>query len=350
MFWNSSVFEKLFALVGRRNGPQGQASYAFSGVPGDGTTSPDGPGTIVETVTLGDQTQTIVFTAETSNPSLYQMTSIGQGNHTQSITPGANSPTYAFSYDNSTQTATITETIDRRGSTETDVYAAGSNAYTLVQDTVAVTNPTTTGPNGSTLAYSFAANGQESVTMGYGSHTFTQSLPLDPTATFTGLSTNSGSTPNTITESIVTGDSVVTTTFVGSQSAGYALSQTSTDYVPGVAGEASLNVNEFDRADFNFKAGTVDWIGANGNARPQSLTGNSHLSFTDLGAENTSGDFVGETIKEGQQLAYAIFYSSSGPGGEYMQVASGAGAAAAQNLTGLAAQIAAVNALHPFTT
>jgi hypothetical protein len=63
-----------------------------------------------------------------------------------------------------------------------------------------------------------------------------------------------------------------------------------------------------------------------------------------------SGDFVGETVTFGSRSSFDIFYSSTGTGGEYMEIAHGSGAASAVNLTGLAAQLTALDQLHPLVT
>ena len=199
-----------------------EASFSFLGVPGQGTYLPGSP--VTEAITSDGVTYTAGFTAETSNPALYQLTSIGVGSETQPVAPNANSPAFSFAYDSAT--SDITETITGATSVDTEVFDPQASAYALAETVAWSASPSLPG------RYAFAADGQETVVIGSGAHAWKQTLPLDPTAAFTGLGTNTGSTANTITELIITGNAVVADTFTGSKSAGYALAQTSTTYIP----------------------------------------------------------------------------------------------------------------------
>lgn len=327
-------------------GPFGFAdsAYSFAGITGSGATSSAGVNTVTETITSGNHTTTVVFTAESSNTSLYQVTSVTEGSHSQTITPSSASPTYAFQYNAATQSTTVTETITGANSTETETYTSGANGssiFALTNDTITYTTPST-----SHLSYSFGTSGSITETATFGSHSFSNTQPLGPTASLSGVGTG------TVTETTISGDSVTAVTFTGSSSAGYAIQQTSTSFVPQGSATTALDVTPYDRADFNLSAGTVTWISPNGTAgTAQSTTANSHVTFTELGsATGGSGDFVGETVTFSSHSSFEIFYSSTGTSGEYMEVAHGSGAASSVNLVGLATQLAALNQLHTLVT
>ena len=320
------------------------ATYGFAGIAGSGTTSSAGTNTVTETITSGSHTSTVVFTAKSANASLYQVTSVTAGTHTQTITPSSSSPTYGFQYNAATQTTMVTETITGANSTETQTYtsgALGSSSYALTNDTITYTCPST-----SHVSYSFGTSGSITETVTWGSHSFNNTEPLGPTASLSGVGTA------TVTETSISGNSVTTVTFTGSSSAGYAIGQTSTSFVPQGSATTALNVNPHDRADFNLTANTVTWISPNGAAgTPQSITANSHVTFTELGpATGVSGDFVGETVTFGSHSSFEIFYSSTGTSGEYMDVAHGSGSASSVGLVGIASQLAALNQLHTLVT
>jgi hypothetical protein len=310
------------------------ATYNFSGI--------NGSGTVTETITDGSETSTVTFTAESGNSSLYQITSVAEGTHSQAITPSSASPTFGFEYDTATQTTTVIETITHATSTETQTYTSGSTgSFTLSDDTVTIDTPST-----SQVSYSFGTSGSITTTQSWGSHSFSNTQPLGPTTSLSGVGTS------TVTETSIAGDSVTTVTFTGSSSAGYAISQTSTSFIPQGSATTALDVVPYDRAEFNFSANTVTWISANGTAgSAQSTTANSHVVFTELGAATgISGDFVGETTTFGTHSSFEIYYSSSGTGGQYMEVAHGSGAASAVSLVGLATQLAALGQLQTLVT
>lgn len=328
------------------------ATYEFAGVPGSGTTSSAGADAVTETIAEGKHTTTIVYTEEPSDASLYQITSVDDGWGTVSITPTASSPTFAFQYDAGTQTTTVAETFEKSGSTETDTYTSEANGYALTNETVTIDNPSTSLPHGGTLAYFFSSTGAITETETFGSHSFSHTELMNPTATFTGLSTNTGSTANAITESYISDDAVTTITFDGDATSGYAVAKASTTFVPSDNATPALDVDPFARADFDFSDDTVTWISSKGVAgTPHSLTANSHITYTDLGKGGTSaGDFVGETLSGRFHSAYELFYSSTGVGGQYMEVAQGIGSASSLNLAGISTQLASLNAIQTFTT
>lgn len=353
MFWDDSYFGGFFGWFGGRDGEDSsQATVTFTGIPGQiqflATTS--GGETVTETIADGSGTETLVYTAESSDSSLYQLTSISHGSHTHAITPDSNSPTFAFSYTTLTGGQGVIESITRDGTVETRTYAPVTGGYVLSTDTEQVSDPSTTTASGSTRSYAFAADGQITVSEANFGESYSYTLPLDPTAAFTGLTTNTGSTANTITETYVSGDAVITKTFVGSQTAGYALSQTTSTYIPASGSSVLLDVEEFRRADFNLSTDTVTWVGRDGTTFSQSTTANANRAFVDLGNLGATGDFIGETITHGSHTSFEIFYSSTGVGGEYMEVAHGSGTAASQTLSGLVTQIAALNAIHTLAT
>lgn len=309
-------------------------TYSFTGIGGS---------SITEVATTGSRAETVVYTAEASNASLYQITSVTFGSHSQTVTPTSSSPTFAFQSNAATQTTTVSETVTHTNSTETLTYSSGANgnasSYWLSTDTVTITNPSTTLPGGATVSFSFGSSGSVTETETRGGHTFTNTEAAVPTASFTGLNTG------TVTESTISGNGVTTITYTGSASAGYAVQQISTTFVPTNGATTVLSVNPCDRANFDFTAGTVAWVGPGGTAgTARSLTANSHVTFTDLGAATgLTGDFVQETATFGTHSSYEIFYSSTGTKGEYMEVAHGS---ATVDLTGLTTQIIALNQLH----
>lgn len=260
------------------------ANYIFTGVPGSGTTSSAGANTVTEALAFGGQVASIVYTAESGDPSLYQITSVTEGQHTRTITPTSSSPTFGFQY-NSASPTTVVETVDEKNSTEALTYTQETNGFALTQDTVTMTDPSTALLGGGTLAYSFSPSGVITETIGSGSHSHSFTEPVNPTSTFTGLSNNTGSTPNTITDTSIFGDAVTTVTYVGSASAGYAAGETSTTYFPADGATPSLDVKPLERADFNFTDDTVTWIGLIGGAgTPLSMTAHNNVTYADLGS------------------------------------------------------------------
>ena len=325
-------------------------TYSFTGITGSGTTSGAGVGTVTETATRGTQTETIVYTAESANPALYQVTSVTHGTHTNTPTQSATSPTFAFQYNAASQATTVVETINRTAATETLTYTSGAGgsdtAFALSSDLVVITNPSTTQANGNTLSYSFGSAGSVTETVTRGTHTYSHSETANPTASFSGLNTA------TVSETTIAGNAVTTVTFTGSVDAGYAVQQVSTVFVPPGGNTTPLNVNPFDRAKFDFTANTVTWISPGGTAgTARAMGANSHVSFAELGAApGLAGDFVGETVTYGSRTGYELFYSSTGTGGEYMEVAHGSGAATAVSLVGVASQLTALNQIHALVT
>lgn len=326
-------------------------TYSFTGIPGSGTTSTAGTNTITETATSGSHSETVVFTAETGNAGLYQITSVTHGTASFSPPVTATSPTFAFQYNAATLTTTVSETITGSYSSESKTFTSGAggnaNSYWLSADTITITNPSTTLPNGTTDSYSFGTAGSITETVTWGMRSFSHTETAIPTATFTGV----GSA--TVSESYISGHGVTTVTFTGSSTAGYAVQQVSTIFVPQNSAATALDVNPCDRANFDLTAGTVSWIRPNGTAATaQSLTANSHVSFADLGKGGlASGDFIGETVTFGSHASFEVFYSSTGSNGsEYMEVAHGSGQASAVDVIGLASQLTALNQLHSLIT
>lgn len=321
------------------------ATYTFSGVPGSGTTSTAGSNSVTEVITQGSRSSTIVFTALPSDASLYQVSSITNGSHTITVTPKSPSPTFAFHYEAQVKTTTVTETISNAIGSEAITYISGTNgvgaSYALSNDTFTFAKPST-----SHTSYSFGTAGSITETDTRGAHTFSHTDPLGPTTSLTGVGTA------TVTETVISGNSVIATTFVGSEIAGYAISQISTTYVPQGSSSIALDIDPYDRAKFDFAAHTVTHINNAGSAgSPQSMTANSKISFADLGSvANLAGTFVGETITNGGHTSFEIYFSSTGAKGEYMEVAHGTGAANVVNLVGIASQIATLDGMHLLTT
>ena len=319
--------------------------YNFLGISGSGTTSSSGNNTITETITQGSHLSSVVYTASTTNPSSYQITSVTQGSHTHSVTPSASSPTFSFQYNSNNGSTTVSETVTKSNYSETLSYnsssSGGSSTYSLSSDVLVFTNP-----SASKESYSFPSSNSITETYKFGSNSVNHTHTLLPTESLSGVGTS------TVTETIISGNSIKVDTFTGSASSGYVLQKVSTTFVPQGSSAAALDIVPNDRAQFDFAAQTVTWIKQNGvSGTPQNLSTNKNISFSDLGSvSGLSGSFVGETITHGSHVSYEIYYSSTGAKGEYMEISHGSGTAASVNLVGLANQITALNSIHILNT
>ena len=172
---------------------------------------------------------------------------------------------------------------------------------------------------------------------------------MNTTATLTGVGSG------TATDTFVSGDALTTITYVSGDNVNYAISDTSTTYFPSGGATPALDIDAFERADFSLtgtNVGTVTWISPDGVAgASQTLPLNSHSSFADLGAGGmSSGDFIAETFTHHSQTSYELFYSSTGSGGEYMEVAHGAGSLTSSSLTGISTQLSSMIAAYDSAT
>ena len=305
------------------------AAYVFTLPAGSGSSGPVSGGVVTEAITSHGHVTTISFTAESADPGDYQITSISNGNWTRTLTPTSSSPTFQFSAGAAGGGApTVTETIAKANETETLTYTQNSDGtdFSLTQENVAVASPSTSLPNGGTLAYTFdtTAPGSITETETWGSHSFSHTELLNPTATLSGVG------GDTATDTYVSGDALTTVTYVSTDGANYAISDISTTDFPSGGATPALDIDPFARADFSLSGtnvGSVTWISPDGVAgTAQTLPLNSHVSFADLGSgAMSSGDFVAETFTHGSHTGYELFYSSTGTGGEYMEVSHGSG-------------------------
>ena len=327
------------------------ATFAFAGVEGSGTTSPSGDGTVTETAALGDQVGTLVFTVEAGAASLYQITSMSLGTQILAITPDASSPTFAFAYDAMTSATTVTETISANDGVETLTFVSTGGALAMTSDSVALSNPTQDLPSGATLGFAFGDDGSVTQTISRKGQSRSHVERHNPTSEVTGLDGNHGAAENTITETSERGATVTTTSFVGDAQDGYALAGTETHTAASSGAGPALNLNPFHRVDFNFTTETLSRVQPDGTvAAEQSMSGNSHRAYVDLGSAGLAGDFAGLTITRAGAEIYQLFYASANSGGEYMEVARGTGSASALDLTNIAGQIASLDAVHSLTT
>ncbi len=238
-------------------------------------------------------------------------------------------------------TAAITETITGTTATESLKYTQdplSANLYHLASESETITNPSTTNAKGQTDAYSFTiTNGAVSAMQevwGDSSKTHTHNLLLPPTASF---SVNG----NTVTETLVEGNSIETLQFVASGSGGlYAFAGETTSFVQVGAAATPLSVNPFDRAEFSLdssgKVTQVQQVRPDGTVA--TVTPSSHISFSQLAT-----GYVLETITIGAHSSFELYHDGNGDG-IYTAIAHGAGTSV--DLVGLQAQLSpTINAL-----
>jgi hypothetical protein len=287
-------------------------------------------GTVTETVSGFNSSTTLDFTAEAGNPSVYQLSSVSHGSFT--FSPESDL-TYGFTFGSGAASETITSATATL-SLQFTAEAGSSTLYQISSETLAITNPSASLPNGGSLSYSFSeSNGtvtamSETVTAGSYSHSF--NLLLIPGSVF-GLASGS------VTESFVSGNQVETIDFVSSGS-GYVVAKITAAFIAEGSATTALDVNPFDRAQFTIvtslnTGGTVtsvESVSPTGTLTP--ITPGSHVSFIAL-----AGGFVEETVTFGSHSNYAVFYEAGGAS-TYMEVAHGSGTTV--DLVGLKAQLA----------
>lgn len=294
--------------------------------------------TLTETVTSAHGTQTLTFTQETSDTSLYQLTSIAVSGFECSA---ANAPASGGSSDGSASsnvtygfsgvgTASMTETITAANETVTLVYTQESGStseYQISSETINYTSTSTSAPS---ATYSFTeSNGTVtaiSETVTHGSHSNTFSLTLNPSAVFT-IDSGSGS----VSETFAVGNTVQTDVYTASGS-DYVLSSATINFIAQGSATTALDVNPYDRYEFTITNGTVtaaEYVSPSGTVT--SVPTNSHVSFSQLAT-----GFVEETVTFGSHSNYVVF--AEGSGGIYTEVAHGSGSSV--DLVGLQAQLA----------
>jgi|GEM_PF-1284832 len=232
-------------------------------IPSDATFTV-GAGIVTETLTGTHSTTTIDFTAETSNPALFQVTS---------TTTTVNSPT------------------------------------------------TLTGDDGA-RGFSFTVTGgavtAEQVTFTQDGHSHSANVPIPADAEFT---VGTG----TITETLAHGDAVETLTFV--QPAGqtlFALASDQTHFISQGSATTALNIEPGERDLFTFGAGgavtAAERVHADGSTSAIAI--DSHVSFTQL-----ASGLVEEIDTFGNHSSFEVFATGAGGGGVYTAIAHGEGTA-----------------------
>ena len=290
-----------------------------------------GATTVTETIAgTNGNTATVVFTEETSNTSLYTVTSPTAGHGTTS----SSAVTYGFS---GLGTATVTETVTSSYGVQTITFTEESGSTTLYQvssENLTVTSPTAAQANGDvvtfTLTESVSTVTAISETITNGTKSSTVSQTLDPTATFT---IGSG----TVTETFLTGNSVETVTFAADGSS-YVVSSIAAAVIAAGTATTALSINALDRAEFTIASGAVTAVSTvSPTGTVATLSHGSNVTFTPLtNSTSLAGSFVEETVTSGSNSSYKVFYEASGSS-IYTEVAHGAGTTV--DLTGLATQL-----------
>ncbi len=248
-----------------------------------------------------------------------QVTAMGQvfGTSTFSLNLPSNA---TFSV--TTTANTITETLTEAAATETIVYSAepgNASLYEVSQETTSIINPTTTTASGHTKGYAFTlANGQVTAMQedfSGANFSSTETEQISPTTLFSVNGT-------TVTETSIHGNTIETTTFTQpTGSSLYAVaSESSTVILPGTA-TTLLSVDPNDRVDFTIgTSGNVTQIQAvSSNGVITTITPPSNVTFSQI-----SPGFVQETATVGTNSYYTLFYqgSSTAP---YTEIAHGIG-------------------------
>ena len=235
--------------------------------------------------------------------------------------------------------STVTETIAATWATQTIQYAADPNhagLYYIDAQAVTVANPSTTTPYGTLHGYTFtsangAITGMQEV---YGTRVF--NLTLAPTARF-----SADSAQHTVTETLVRGNTVVTTTYLSPDGGPtYALAAHATDYVFAGASATPLWVQPYDRDMFSFDAaGNITQAHAVRADGSMVLIGPyAAVTFTKL-----EEVFVVETLNWCWVGRHEVYHDGNGDG-IYTSIAQGPGTTV--DLVGLQAQLnAAIDAV-----
>ncbi len=217
---------------------------------------------------------------------------------------------------------TITETLAGTTATETVVYSAeptNTSLYEVSQETTTFTNPTTTTASGATKGYAFTiVNGQVTGMQEVFSNATFSHTETEQTSPATLFSVNG----TTITETSIHGNTIETTSFTQpTGSSLYAIaSESSTIILPGTA-TTLLSVNPNDRVDFTIgTSGNVTQVQAvSSNGVITTITPPSNVTFSQI-----SPGFVQETATVGTNSYFELFYQGS-TGAPYTEIAHGAG-------------------------
>lgn len=232
----------------------------------------------------------------------------------------------------------VTETITGTHATETLRFTADASdptLYHLASETTVVTSPTTT-YGSHTFGYGFTiANGAVtamSVTETNGSgtqaHTSTHTVPIGSTTSF------SVAADGTVTETTIAGHAIESTTYAPSGTTGlYAVTSESHTFIPSGSATTLLDIEPHDRARFTIDASgavtQVERVLADGSTK--SITPGSATTYSQLAA-----GYVLEVQTHGTHTAYEVYHDGNGDG-IYTEVAHGSGSTV--DLVGLQTQI-----------
>ena len=220
-------------------------------------------------------------------------------------------------------TGMVTETIAGTHATETIQFTAepaNASLFQVTSDARTILAPATTDAAGHVFGFSFTVAGgavtAEQVVFGASAadeHMHT--LRSAPDATFTA----SGAT---VTETSVQGDAVDTTTYVQTGAAGlYAIASQSQTVIPEGTATTALSVDPFERAEFTFGAsGAVATVSAvHDDGTTSVFTPRTGETFSQLAT-----GVVEETITHGSHSSFVVFADGNGDG-IYTAVAHGEG-------------------------
>ena len=252
------------------------------------------------------------------------------GSHTHSLTIPTNA-TFTVS------DSAITETLSKSWGTETIVYtpdATDATLYHIASETKTIADPSTTDSDGDTHGFSFTIT-DGSVTAvqiveqdADDSSAETHSHNVRPGQSFTV------NTDGSVTETILSGSTIKTIDFVADGSTGlYAIASETTTFIQAGSSTTLLNVQPLDRDTFIFDdTGAITKVEA---VRPDGstkvLTTSANTAYTELEA-----GYVLETFTKGSKSYFEVYHDGNGDG-IYTSVAHGTGTTI--DLVGLKAQI-----------
>ena len=236
-------------------------------------------------------------------------------------------------------TGSVTETLTGKYATEILQFTSTDGTlYQLASAQTVVDSPTTIYGD-ATFGYQFSiSNGAVTAVQlsdTHGSHTSSRTLDIGPTTTF------SVGTDGSVTATSVYGDTVESTVFVASGTAGlYAVQSDTETFIQQGTANTRLDVQPYDRAEF-----TIDGSGAvtavqrvQHDGSTQAVTVGSDTSYSQLAA-----GYVLEVRTHDGHTGYEVYHDGNGDG-IYTEVAHGSGNTV--DLVGLQAQVtAAVNAV-----
>ncbi|HLZ76981.1 hypothetical protein [Phenylobacterium sp.] len=218
---------------------------------------------------------------------------------------------------------TVTETLAGAHATDTIQFTAeagNASLYQITSETQTVLTPTTTDAAGHVFGFSFTvSNGtvtaEQVVSGSSAANEHTHALHAPPDATFTA----SGAT---VTETAVEGHEVDTTTYVQTGASGlFAVASRTETVIPEGSATTALSVEPFERAEFTFGAGgavaSISTVHADGTVT--AFTPHSGEAFTQL-----APGIVEETFTHGSHTSFEVFADGNGDG-IYTAVAHGEG-------------------------